>query len=418
MPDAATIRQCVILAGGLGTRLGSLAALTPKPMLPCGGRPFLAWLMREFVRFGVEEFVLLTGHLSESVEQAVPGLLQALPRPARIVLSREPARAGTGGAVFHSRELLDARFLLCNGDSLFDGAVPALLKAVAHNAAQAIGTIALRRLPDASRYGVVEFDGSRIRAFRERPRPGSAGLINGGVYVFSRKLVEELSPVCSLEAEIMPRLAVQGMLGGAPADGYFLDIGIPEDFARAQTDLPELLHRRALFLDRDGVLNLDHGYVGTRERFEWVPGALDAVVAATHAGWHVFVVTNQSGVARGHYTEDDVRTLLTWIADAVRGHGGTIDDERWCPYHEGGSVAAYARSSEWRKPAPGMLLDLIRKWELDPGRCILVGDQQTDMQAADAAGVPGKLFPGGNLMDFVRPMLFGSAKISSCGDRP
>src|SRR5690348_4070944 len=188
MPDAATIRQCVILAGGLGTRLGSLAALTPKPMLPCGGRPFLAWLMREFVRFGVEEFVLLTGHLSESVEQAVPGLLQALPRPARIVLSREPARAGTGGAVFHSRELLDARFLLCNGDSLFDGAVPALLKAVAHNAAQAIGTIALRRLPDASRYGVVEFDGSRIRAFRERPRPGSAGLINGGVYVFSRKL--------------------------------------------------------------------------------------------------------------------------------------------------------------------------------------------------------------------------------------
>lgn len=412
MPDTATIRQCVTLAGGLGTRLGSLAATTPKPMLPCGGRPFLAWLMREFVRFGVEEFVLLTGHMSEAVEQAVPSLAQSLPRPARIIVSREPIRAGTGGAVFHSRELLDERFLLCNGDSLFDGAVPALLHAAAQNerSPQTLGLIALRSLPDASRYGVVEFDGRHVRAFRERPPPGSAGLINGGVYVFNRELVGELTPICSLEAEIMPRLAAQGMLRGVPTEGYFLDIGIPEDFARAQTEISELLHRRALFLDRDGVLNLDHGYVGTRERFEWVPGALDAVAAATQAGWHVFVVTNQSGVAKGFYTEDDVRVMLAWTADEARRHGGTIDDERWCPYHEAGSVAAYARPSPWRKPAPGMLLDLIRKWELDPKRCVMVGDQQIDMRAAAAAGVPGRMFSGGNLLNFIRPML-------SCGDR-
>ncbi|MBN8898245.1 MAG: NTP transferase domain-containing protein, partial [Rhodospirillales bacterium] len=79
----ATIRQCAILAGGLGTRLGDLTATTPKPLLPCGDRPFLAWLMREFQRFGVEEFVLLTGHLSDAVEQAVEALARSLPRPAR-----------------------------------------------------------------------------------------------------------------------------------------------------------------------------------------------------------------------------------------------------------------------------------------------------------------------------------------------
>src|SRR6185295_13012720 len=106
--------------GRWGTRLGGLTAVTPKPLLPCGDRPFLAWLMREFIRFGVEEFVLLTGHLSGEVEVRVASLLASLPRDVSIVVSREPLRAGTGGAIWHARNHLDERFLLCNGDSLFD----------------------------------------------------------------------------------------------------------------------------------------------------------------------------------------------------------------------------------------------------------------------------------------------------------
>ena len=86
-------------------------------------------------------------------------------------------------------------------------------------------------------------------------------------------------------------------------EGYFRDIGVPEDFQRADDELRALRGRRALFLDRDGVVNVDHGHVGSRERFEWMPGALDTIRHATSAGWHVFVVTNQSGVARGIYDE-------------------------------------------------------------------------------------------------------------------
>jgi D-glycero-D-manno-heptose 1,7-bisphosphate phosphatase len=163
--------------------------------------------------------------------------------------------------------------------------------------------------------------------------------------------------------------------------------------------------RRAVIFDRDGVLNVDHGYVGSRERFEWVPGALDAIRYATQAGWHVFVVTNQSGVGRGYYDEAAVQSLLDWMADEARRAGGTIDDARYCPFHEAAALEAYRRASDWRKPAPGMLLDLIRAWELDPARCVMIGDQPTDMAAAAAAGVAGHLFPGGNLLDFVRPLL-------------
>jgi D-glycero-D-manno-heptose 1,7-bisphosphate phosphatase len=163
--------------------------------------------------------------------------------------------------------------------------------------------------------------------------------------------------------------------------------------------------RKALFLDRDGVLNIDHGYVGSRDRFEWMDGALDAIRYATQAGWHVFIVTNQSGVARGLYTEDAVRDLLDWIAGQARGAGGTIDDARFCPYHPDGTVDVYRQVHPWRKPLPGMLLDLTQAWELDPRQAVMIGDQPTDMRAAAAAGVAGHLFDGGNLLAFLRPIL-------------
>ncbi len=401
----ATVTQCAVLVGGLGTRLGALTATTPKPILPCGGRPFLFWLLREFVRFGVTDFLLLTGHLSAEIERAAADIQASLPRPARITLSEEPIRAGTGGAVFHARDQLQERFLLCNGNSLFDCNFSTLLADAATDGPEVTGRIVLRHLDDASRYGVVETEGDHVTAFRERPPPGTSGTINGGIYLFNQSLIPHLRPACSLEADILPVLARAGSLRGTLGDGYFRDIGVPEDFARAQTEIPALLKRKALFLDRDGVLNVDHGYVGSRDRFQWVDGALDAIRYATQAGWHVFIVTNQAGVARGYFDEAAIHDLLDWISDQAREAGGTIDDARYCPYHPDGTVEAYRQVHPWRKPLPGMLLDLIRMWELDPAKALMVGDQETDMRAAAAAGVTGYLFDGGNLLSFLRPIL-------------
>ncbi len=406
-PDArcATVRQCAVLVGGLGARLGAITADTPKPILPCGDRPFLAWLLREFIRFGVSEFLLLTGHLSARVEATLAEIAAVLPVDARVSISEEPLRAGTGGAVFHARDRLDERFLLCNGDLLFDCNLARLLAAGATEGDDVVGRAVLRRMPDASRYGVVDLDGDRITAFRERPSPGGGDLINGGIYLFDRRLFDDLAPQCSLEADVLPRLAAHGALRGLEASGYFLDIGVPEDLRRAEVEVPARLRRPALFLDRDGVINVDHGWVGSRERFEWMPGAIEAIRTATTAGWHVFVVTNQSGVARGLFDEASVRSLHAWMSDTVRREGGTIDDIRYCPYHEEAVVPAYRRASDWRKPAPGMILDLLRKWELDPRRCVLVGDQQRDLAAASAAGIAARLFTGGDLASFLTPIL-------------
>lgn len=402
MPRA-PIRQCAILAGGLGTRLGALTATTPKPVLDIGGRPFLAWLMRELSRFGIEEFLLLTGHLSAAVEQAVTEA--QLPRKARIRFSSEPAPAGTGGALAQAAPLLAPEFLLCNGDSLFDCNLAALLAARAADPRDVPARMLLRPIADASRYGVVSLEAGRVTAFRERPEPGTPGIINAGVYALDRGILEHIAPVCSLERDVLPGLAAAGRLAGTPAEGWFIDIGIPEDLARARAELPARLRRPALFLDRDGVLNHDHGHVGTRDRWDWMDGALEAVRLATTAGRHVFIITNQSGVARGLYDEAAVHDLLGWVADEARRAGGTIDDTRYCPYHPEAPLPAYRRVSDWRKPGPGMLHDLIRAWDLDAARCLLVGDQPSDLAAAAAAGVRGHHFPGGNLARFVASLL-------------
>lgn len=169
--------------------------------------------------------------------------------------------------------------------------------------------------------------------------------------------------------------------------------------------MTQLTLRGAAFLDRDGVLNIDSGYAHTPAHIQWVDGAFDAVRRLNNAGLFVFVVTNQAGVGRGYYTEDHVRELHTWMAAEFRARDAVIDDFSYCPHYPEAAVDAYKIACACRKPGPGMILDLMKKWPVKPTASFMIGDRESDIGAATAAGIPGHLFAGGNLDAFIAPLL-------------
>jgi D-glycero-D-manno-heptose 1,7-bisphosphate phosphatase len=160
---------------------------------------------------------------------------------------------------------------------------------------------------------------------------------------------------------------------------------------------------RAAFFDRDGVLNFDSGYVYARENFVWRPSAVESVKWLNDHGILAFVVTNQSGVARGLYTEEDVQALHDHMQAALAAQGAHIDAFRYCPHHPEGVVQRYRLQCACRKPQSGMIEDLLQAYGLDPAHCLMFGDRDTDLQAGRGAGVPSlRVSEATPLIEFVR----------------
>jgi histidinol-phosphate phosphatase family protein len=163
--------------------------------------------------------------------------------------------------------------------------------------------------------------------------------------------------------------------------------------------------RPAAFLDRDGVLIEDTGYPHDPALVRWIAGAPEAVARLNLEGFLVFVVTNQSGVARGLYPGTQVEVLHHWMSARLAEAGARVDAFEHCPHHPDAPLPAFRRACRRRKPAPGMIEDLLRDWPVERAGSFLIGDKPSDLAAAEAAGLPGHLFPGGNLTDFLDRVL-------------
>lgn len=390
------LKQALILAGGLGTRLGELTQTCPKPLVKVGEKPFLEYIFWNLKRYGITNIVLSVGYMAESICGFVgDGSKYGL----KVDYAVEESPAGTGGALKIAENYLHDSFLLINGDTIFD--INYLDLELVRLKSGCVLAMALRWVEDASRYGIVEIYGEKVISFREKNRI-NRGYINGGVYAVDRKILDYINSIpCSLENDVLPRIVSRGMIAGKAYEGFFIDIGVIEDYEAAQKLVPQWKQKPAVFFDRDGVINVDKGYVNKPEDFNWMPGAIESVKLANDNGYLVIVITNQAGIARGYYSEQHFLDFTEWINEQLKNNGAHIDATYYCPHHPTEGLLEYRLLCNCRKPEPGLILKAIEDWEIDVSKSVLFGDKESDIKAASRAGITGIIVGSGELLDKV-----------------
>ena len=383
--------KVVILAGGKGTRLGSLTKDMPKPLLPVNKKPFLDYIINNFSRYGFRDFIILAGYYGDRIKTYYKNYSNKNLN-IRVIIEEEPL--GTAGCLLLSEDYLSDYFLVTNGDSILDFNYLSLWDNL--DESSFICKIALRYVKDSQRYGqvILHKNSSFIKEFSEKSlEKNSAGLVNGGVYLLNKKILSYIEKKqCSIEQDIFPKLVKNNKILGAKFEGFFIDIGIPSTYKSVQNEINLFLYKPAVLFDRDNTLNRDHGYTFKIADLEWLKGAMEFIRKCNDIGKYVFVVTNQAGVAKGKYKETDVQKFHDEMQLQLNQIGAHVDEFVYCPHHPDGVISKYKKKCNCRKPESGMLEYLKNKWYVDWEKSFLIGDKQSDIQAAEKFGIRGLLF--------------------------
>lgn len=375
--------QAIILAGGFGTRLQSVVKDVPKPMADINGAPFLFYLLTHLKKFGVTDVVLSVGYLQEKIIQYFGDSFLSI----KISYAREEKPLGTGGAILNSLKFIDQNkpVVVINGDTFLQVDYQKLF--ADHKSKL---TLVLRKMEDCSRYGRVVFDENFvIKSFAEKSAKKESGFINGGIYVLDPKVFAEflLPENFSFETDFLMQHLQDIKPQAFTVDEYFIDIGIPDDYMSAQKELPKLIKNKALFLDRDGVINVDYGHVFEIEKFHFIDGIFELCKQAQDLGYLIIVVTNQAGIAKGFYSEEQFLELTKWMENEFAKRQIKITKTFYCPFHKEAKIEKYRQDSVDRKPNPGMILKAFKEFNIDAEKSVMIGDKYTDMMAAEAAKV-------------------------------
>lgn len=374
-------REAIVLAGGFGTRLAHVVPDVCKPMAPVAGRPFLRFIMDQLAAAGFDRAVVADGYRREQIE----GFFGPAYRGMAIEYSPEETPLFTGGAVKRALGRCESDWVfVLNGDTWLDVDFEAMEASAVNVPDSVSAVIAVKRMCGFERYGTVDVDaGGSLTAFHEK-RPCEEGLINAGVYLLRRDALNNMPEKFSLESDYFERVVGDGELRAVECAGGFIDIGVPEDYELAQTMLAPLAKswKLAMF-DRDGTINVDTGHLYEPEKLELIPSTVDIMRGySDDPGYKVVVVTNQAGIAKGLYTEADMRRLHRYMENELEKLGVHVDAWYFCPHHPD-----YTGPCECRKPAPGMLLSAMLDFAALPEDCVMYGDKVTDKNAAMKAGI-------------------------------
>lgn len=380
------IKEAIILAGGFGTRLREALPDVPKCMAPVNGRPFLFYVINYLRSQGIEKFIFSLGYKHEVIEEYLATEFTTLDH--QCIVEKEPL--GTGGAILASSYKTTGKtVLVLNGDTMFK--VNAAKAFIEHSKYNSDCTLVLKPMENFDRYGVVELnEDNSIASFREK-KFYKDGLINGGVYILNTEqfLSEELPGKFSFEKDYLEKYFDTRKIYGTVQDEYFIDIGIPEDYYRAQQefrqeqlDLNKIDNEWTLFLDRDGVINHEKkdDYIRNWQEFTFYDGVKEAFQTFSKKFGKIIIVSNQRGIERGLMTEEDLAIIHQNMQKEIEESGGKIDAIYYC--------TSVDSKSPCRKPNPGMAFQAKQDFPaIDLSRSIIAGNKPSDMLFGKNAGM-------------------------------
>ncbi len=393
--------EAIILAGGFGTRLKPCVENLPKPLAPIGGRPFLHYLLDYLYTNGVHRAIISTGYLAEYIEETIGRFYRGMV----IDYCREESPLGTGGAIKKALGMCrDGYAVAVNGDSFFDVDLFEMQKL--HEESCCPITLAAREVPWAEHSGFLTVNNGRLSGFREKGVK-SAGLINGGIYFIDKNILDGIAEEkfsfekLILESGYCPVAVLE-------SKGYFIDIGIPENYRKAVAEKDFLVSKRtrkAVYLDRDGTINRDPGHLYRTEDFEFLPDADKAIANIKKKGYLAIVITNQAGIAKNLYTADDVDILHKHIDSLLcEKHSVIADGYYYCPHHPEAVIDEFRADCGCRKPQPGLILKAVSDFsqigiEIDLKNSLTVGNRRSDLLAGINAGTGKNILIGSDEPD-------------------
>ena len=395
--------KTVIMAGGKGTRIASVRSDIPKPMIPVCGKPILEhqieWLKRE----DCTDIIIVVGHIGEVIVDYF-GDGGRFGVNIEYIVEKEPL--GTAGSLYYLKDKINDDFLLINGDIICDVDIKRFRKR--HKECGGIATILVHPNNHPYDSGIIVADeNGRVTNWlnKEDERKWYKNSVNAGLHMLSPKVFKRFDEPkkTDLDRDILKEYIKAGVLYIYPSPEYVKDMGTPERYKQVEYDLKSGLVReknlgekqKALFIDRDGTINEYVGFLTDINDLRLKPGTAELIKKYNTMGYLVIVVTNQPVIARGDITWEELDEIHKKMETLLGEKGAYVDDIFICPHHPDkgfeGERPEYKIKCDCRKPAPGMLSKAAEKYNIDLKASIMVGDSDTDRQAAAAAGV-GKYY--------------------------
>ena len=371
----------VILVGGKGSRLKNLTKNKAKPLIVINDKPFLDYLIYYISSYNFKKIFLLCSY---KLNQFFNRYHKKKILGVNIYCIREKKPLGTAGALLNLKNRVKGDFFLFNGDSYFPINLDSFYK-FSKSENSIISLACTKNLNYKSNKKITNISIKNHKIFFQKFH---SNIMNGGIYFIKNKFLKLLKKKkSSIENDHINQLIKKKQISGKLYNKYFIDIGIKKNLIYAKKTLIKNFSTKVAFLDRDGVINKDNGYVHQISKFVFLKGVKKGLKILSKNKYLIIIVTNQSGIGRKLYSENDFKKLSKYMCKIISKAGSNIDDIYYCPHHPSKAFGTYKKNCNCRKPKPGMILEAIKNWSVNKNKSFMIGDKNSDKIAAKKSNI-------------------------------